>query len=130
MTTRNPDLLNRPFSSTTLRYRATYQGGHPTYSQDRKVDLHITPYGLEIPQFPVIIPYNQITELQQDIHEKFSWRLFLLTRLPLKEKQVTLALSYTDGHGKPQTLRFTGKQLPDMHLQIYRRIYLMNYYSA
>ena len=130
MTTRNPNLASYPFSSTILRYRATYKGGHLAYSPDQKVDLRITPYGLEIPQFPLIIAYNQITGFQQDTHEKFSWRLFLLTKLPLKEKHVTLTLTYLDDQGKSQTLRFTGKQLPDVHLQIYRRIYLMHHYSA
>ena len=130
MTTQNPDFKSHSFSSTIRKYRVTYQGGHLAYPQDRKVDLTITPYGLEIPQFPLIIAYTQITGLEQDTHEKFSWRLFLLTRLPLKEKHVTLTITYTDDQGHAQTLRFTGKHLPDVHLQLYRRIYLMHHYSA
>lgn len=130
MATLKSNPVSETFSSAILRYRVKYVGGHPVYKGDRKVSLHVTPYGLEIPQFPLIIPYNQITELQQDIHEKFSWRLFLMTRLPLKEKHVTLALTYTDEKGQSQTLQFTGKNLPEAHLQIYRRIYILNHYSA
>jgi hypothetical protein len=83
-------------------YKAKYLGGHSGYPKAMDVNLALNPDHLEIPEFPVMVPYHKITNVQSMSQDKLTAARLLLVGLfafAWKKKQMFMVLTYEDELG-------------------------------
>ena len=106
-------------------YKAKYLGGHAAFPKPMKVTLMLMPNYLEIPEMPLRIPYNRITNVQSMTKEQISVLRFLLVgllALAWKKKKLFMVLSYRDEFNVEHNMVFDVKNIHEVQPAIYRRI--------
>jgi hypothetical protein len=86
-------------------YKAKYLGGHSAYPKEMDVNLALNPDYLEIPEFPAMVPYPKITNVQSMSQDKLTAKRLLLTGIfafAWKKKQMFMVLTYEDDLGLVQ----------------------------
>jgi len=90
-------------------YEAKYLYGHSAFPKAMKVRLILTPNHLEIPQMPLHIPYERISNVQS-------------TTSGAVLKKDLMMLTYTDEIGIEQNMVFEVENIEEVQPAIYRRI--------
>jgi hypothetical protein len=83
-------------------YKAKYLGGHSAYPKEMDVNLALNPDYLGIPEFPAMVPYPKITNVQSMSQDKLTKTRLLLTGIfafAWKKKQMFMVLTYEDDLG-------------------------------
>lgn len=106
-------------------YKAKYLGGHSAYPKDMDVRLILNPDNLEIPEFPVMVPYQKITNVQSMSQDKLTAKRLLLVGIfafAWKKKQMFMVLTYEDDLGITQNPVFKVDKLNEVQPTIYQRM--------
>jgi hypothetical protein len=106
-------------------YKAKYLGGHSAYPKNMDVNLILMPDYLEIPKFPVQIPYGKIKNVQGMTQEKLTAaRVMLLGLLAFaaKKKKLFMVLTYEDEVGIEQSPVFDVDKIEEVQPVIYQRM--------
>lgn len=108
-------------------YKAKYLGGHSAYPNQMDVNLALNPDYLEIPEFPVMIPYPKITNVQSMSQDKLTAKRLLLVGIfafAWKKKQMFMVLTYEDDLGLTQNPVFhiEKDKINEVQPSIYQRM--------
>ena len=112
---------------TDFSYKAKYLGGHSGYPKEMEVNLALNPDYLEIPEFPTMIPYLNITNVSSMSQDKLTKTRLLLTGLfafAWKKKQMFMLLTYEDDLGITQNPVFhiAKDKINEVQPTIYQRM--------
>jgi hypothetical protein len=106
-------------------YKGKYLGGHSAYPKDMDINLMLNPDYLEIPEFPAMIPYDKITNVQSMSQDKLTKTRLLLTGVfafAWKKKQMFMVLTYEDDIGIVQNPVFSVNKINEVQPTIYQRM--------
>ena len=111
---------NVPYS-----YKAKYLGGHSAFPKQMDVHLNLLSDYIEIPEFPLRIPYVKIRNVQSLTQEKLSaMRLLLVGLLAFawKKKKLYMLLTFEDEAGVEQNPVFDVDKIEEVQPAIYNRM--------
>jgi|ERR1019366_9883383 hypothetical protein len=105
-------------------YKAKYLGGHSGYPNEMDVNLALQPDYLEIPEFPAMIPYGNITNVASTSQDKIAASRLILGPLFWKKKQMFMVLTYEDDLGLLQNPVFhiEKDKINEVQPSIYQRM--------
>jgi len=114
------------FDSKGLKYawKAKYLSGHSSYPKSMNVHIIMMPNYLEIPEFPLQIPYEMIHDVQSLSQEKITSLGLLHGGLAsvLKRKKVYMVLTFDDDTAIEQNLVFDVEKIDEIQPILYHKI--------
>jgi hypothetical protein len=112
------------FGSKKMGYEAKYLGGHGAFPKQMDCRIILWDKYLEIPEFPLQIPYENITSIQAQTAEKITLGRVLLVgifALAWKKKKLFMVLGYKE-NGIEQNMVFDVDKIEEVQPAIYRKM--------
>jgi hypothetical protein len=107
-----------------MGYKAKYLGGHGAFPKAMDCKIILFDKYLEIPEFPMQIPYENITNVQSQTQEKITLGRVLLTgvlALAWKKKKLFMVLSYKENEVE-HNMVFDVDKIEEVQPAIYRKM--------
>lgn len=112
------------FGRGKVGYKAKYLGGHGAFPKSMDCRINLMDSYVEIPEFPLQIPYANITNIQSQTQEKITAMRFLLTGLlafAWKKKRLYMVLTYKEDNIE-QNMIFDVDKIEEVQPSIYRQM--------
>jgi len=118
------EVIGLVFGREKLGYKAKYLGGHGAFPKSMDCRINLMDSYIEIPEFPLQIPYESITNIQSQTQEKITAMRLLLTgflALAWKKKKLYMVLTYKEDSIE-HNMVFDVDKIEEVQPSIYRRM--------
>lgn len=112
------------FGRGKVGYKAKYLGGHGAFPKSMDCRINLMDSYIEIPEFPLQIPYANVVNIQSQTQEKITAMRLLLTGLlafAWKKKKLYMVLTYKE-NSIEHNMIFDVDKIEEVQPAIYRQM--------